>query len=124
MNNGHITSTPRMRETAMNVNTNTTTVNTDTKETAMNANTDTKETIMNSDTNTDMKKNTSTVDETDIHTNTEHAFRLKGKNSLEVNPGYFASKFVKKRGLAFFKGDELGMRKLLTFFLRRSRMRD
>ena len=143
MNNGHITSTPRMKKKAMNVNTNTITVNTDTKETAMNANTntttvntdtketamnvstntttvntdtketvmnsntntDTKETIMNSDTNTDMEKNTSTVEETDIHTNTEHAFRLKGKNSLEVNPGYFASKFVKKRGLAFFKGD-------------------
>ena len=48
MNNGHITSTPRMKKNAMNVNPNTTTVNTDTKET-----------IMNSDTNTDMEKNTS-----------------------------------------------------------------
>ena len=76
--------------------------NTDTKETAMNATTE-KETVMNSDSNTDMEKSTSTVDETDIHSNTEHAFRLKGKNSLEINPGYFASKFVKKHGLAYFK---------------------
>jgi len=107
MNNGHISSTPRMKKKAMNVNANTTTVNNDTKETAMNANTnnDTQETIMSTDTDTDMEKNTSTEDKTDIHTNTEHAFRLKGKNSLEVNPGYFASKFVKKNGLVFFKGD-------------------
>ena len=88
------------KKTAMSTNTNT-----DIKETAMNTNTDTKETAMNTDTNTDMEKSITTVNESDIHTNNEYAFRLKGKNSLEVNPGYFAAKIVKRHGLIYFRGN-------------------
>lgn len=90
------------KETDMNTNTNI-----DHKETAMNTNTtDNKETTMNTDTNTDIEKTTMAMDEADITDNNNgYAFRFKGKNSLEVNPGYFASKFVKKHGLIFFKGE-------------------
>jgi len=41
----------------------------------------------------------------DIVVDDDHAFRIKGKSSLEVNPGYFATKIVKKYGLVFFKDD-------------------
>ena len=124
MENNSMNTTPD-KETIMNTTTTTdkenvmnTDTNTDTKETVMNTdtNTDTKETVMNSETNTtdkenvmnaetniDMDETITTVDEADILPNNGYAFRLKGKNSLEVNPGYFASKFVKKHGLAYFK---------------------
>lgn len=76
---------------------------------ANNSNNDMETTTMNSNTN-----NTNNMETTAMNSNTannevvdrnEHAFRLNGKNSLEVNPGYFATKFVKKHGLVFFKGE-------------------
>jgi len=49
-----------------------------------------------------MKKNNMNSD-ADIVVDEGHAFRIKGKGSLEVNPGYFATKIAKKYGLVFFR---------------------
>ena len=97
MNNTTNTTNLNMENNAMNANTNTTN---DMESNSMNTtNTDNMENTMNNS-----KKNNVNRD-ADIVTANGEAFRIKGKGSLEVNPGYFASKFVKKQGLVFFRGD-------------------
>ena len=96
-NNTNNTTNLNMENNAMNANTNTTN---DMESNSMNTtNTDNMENTMNNS-----KKNNVNSD-ADIVTANGEAFRIKGKGSLEVNPGYFASKFVKKQGLVFFRGD-------------------
>ena len=78
--------------------------------------TNTKETTMNTENSTDItnneennmnEENTTEMSITEMSSteNKEHAFRIKGKGSLEVNPGYFASKIAKKYGLVFFRAN-------------------
>ena len=97
MNNAHVTSTRIMENSSMNTNTPT---NLNMENNAMNSNSDNSNNMENNA----MKSNTAN-NEADIVGNNEYAFRVKGKGNLEVNPGYFASKFVKKHGLVFFRGD-------------------
>ena len=102
MNNENSTDITNTKETTMNIENSTDITNI--KESTMNIEnstdiTNTKETTMNIENSTDITTEMSTTE------NKEHAFRIKGKGSLEVNPGYFSSKCVKKHGLVFFKGN-------------------
>ena len=113
MKNTHTTSTHSMENNAMNTTTNNLNMeNNAMNSNANNTNNNMETTTMNSNannTNNNVENNTmdSNTENNDADTanNNEHAFRLKGKNSLEVNPGYFASKLVKKHGLIFFNDD-------------------
>ena len=103
----NITNTNNKENTMKNTNTKENNTNTNKEENNMNiTNTNNKENTMNTNTNTE--KNTMSVNtvknEADI-TTTGHAFRRAGKNRLEVNPGYFAAKIVKKYGLVFFRAN-------------------
>ena len=115
-------------ENSMNTNTNDNKENTmntnDNKETTMNNNTTNEENAMTNTTNEENTMNTTTNEKNTMNNNVKEknkmkksnsdadivtangdAFRIKGKGSLEVNPGYFAAKIVKKYGLVFFRAN-------------------
>ena len=85
----------------MNTNsTNTASVMEKNSMTENNINSDNMETTMKN-----TKKKNCVNSEADIVTANGDAFRIKGKGSLEVNPGFFAAKIVKKYGLVFFRAN-------------------
>ena len=115
------------KETTMNTNDNKETTmnnNTTNEENTMNINNTNEENAMTNTTNEENTVNTTTNEKNTMNNNVKEknkmkksnsdadivtangdAFRIKGKGSLEVNPGYFAAKIVKKYGLVFFRAN-------------------
>ena len=121
------TNTNDSKETTMNTNDNKETTmnnNTTNEENTMNINNTNEENAMTNTTNEENTMNTTTNEKNTMNNNVKEknkmkksnsdadivtangdAFRIKGKGSLEVNPGYFVAKIVKKYGLVFFRAN-------------------
>ena len=96
VNNNTISTNLNMENNDMNSNTNTS--NLTMEKNSMNT------TTANNKAKNNMKKSNMNSD-ADIVVDDDLAFRIKGKSSLEVNPGYYASKIAKKYGLVFFRAN-------------------